>query len=75
MPDSLQDLFDQDTEARAFYDSLPMFIRHKIDAEADGIQSKAELSGRANDHMRSALGLEQYKSMFEDETDSPIDLM
>ena len=75
MPDSLRELFDQDREARAFYDSLPLFIRDKIVLQASEIQNKEELSGLANEYMRDALKLDQYTAIFEDETDSDADLL
>lgn len=74
MPDSLQDLLDTDREAQAFFDSLPMFVRDQMRLNAMNIQTKEELSGRANQAMHDSLQLEQYKPIFEDETDSRIDL-
>lgn len=74
VPDSLQDLFDKDQEAYAFFQSLPMFVQDQIRANAENIQSKEELSGMANNAAREALMLDPYKPMFEDETDSKIDL-
>lgn len=74
MPDSLQDLFDTDQEAYAFFQSLPMFVQDQLRASATRIQTKEELSGMANDIARAGLRQEQYQPMFEDETDSQIDL-
>lgn len=75
MSDSLRDLFEKDREAQDFFDSLPMFIQDQIQSRAHSVQTKEELSGLANQAMHDALLLEQYKPMFEDETDSDIDLM
>lgn len=75
MPDSLDDLLDNDREAYAFFQSLPMFVRDRLMENADTIQTREELSGFANDAMRDALSLEQYEPIFEDETNSDIDLM
>lgn len=75
MPDSLQDLFSKDQEAYAFFRSLPMFVQDQIQANAANIQTKEELSGMANNVARDGLQLNQYQPMFEDETDSDIDLM
>lgn len=75
MPDSLQDLFNKDREAQEFFDSLPMFIQDQIRTNAGDIQSKQQLSGIANQAMHGGLLLGQYKPMFEDETDSRIDLL
>ena len=74
MPDSLRDLFDKDQEAYAFFQSLPMFVQDYIHRHAAGIQTKEELSGIAHHAAREGLRLDQYTPMFEDETDSGIDL-
>lgn len=75
MPDSLKDLFDKDQEAYAFFQSLPMFVQDQILIHAADIQTREELSGRANNIARNGLRQKQYKPMFEDETDSQIDLL
>ena len=74
MPDSLQDLFAKDQEAHAFFQSLPMFVQDHIRRHARGIQTKEELGGIAHTVAREGLQLGQYAPMFEDETDSDIDL-
>ena len=74
MPDSLQDLFDKDQEALAFFQSLPMFVQDHVRRHAGGIQTKEELSGIAHNAAREDLQFGQYAPMFEDETDSDIDL-
>jgi len=74
MPDSLSDLFDRDQDARNFFDSLPMFIQDQIQSNVRGITTREELSGVAHQIMHDGLLLDQYKPMFEDETDSEIDL-
>ena len=74
MPDSLRDLFDKDQEAHAFFQSLPMFVQDRIRRHEAGIQTKEELSGIAHNAAREGLQLRQYAPMFEDETDSDIDL-
>jgi len=74
MPSSLQDLFNQDQDAYAFFQSLPMFVQDHIKRHAHHIQTKEELSGMAHNAARQGLQLEQYAPMFEDETDSDIDL-
>ncbi|MEA4898328.1 hypothetical protein ACH6CV_11605 [Bacillota bacterium Meth-B3] len=75
MPDSLGELLTRDREARAFFDSLPMFIQDQARQSAACIETREELSGFANEAARSALKLPQYRPMFEDETDSGADLM
>lgn len=75
MPDDLQNLLDNDQEALAFFDSLPMFARDQVMHRAARITTREELSGVANQAMHDALQLEQYRPMFEDETDSKIDLL
>jgi len=74
MPNSLQDLFSQDQGAYAFFQSLPMFVQDHIKRHAHRIQTKEELSGMAHNAARDGLQLGQYATMFEDETDSDIDL-
>lgn len=75
MPDTLGELLARDREARAFFDSLPMFIQDQARNSAVRIETREELSGFANEAARSALKLPQYRSMFEDETDSKADLI
>lgn len=75
MPDSLDDLLTNDQEAQAFFDSLPMFIQDQLREEGEDITTKEALSGLANMAMSSGLKLDQYMPMFEDETDSEIDLL
>lgn len=52
-----------------------MFVQDQIQANAANIQTKEELSGMAHNAARDGLQLNQYRPMFEDETDSDIDLM
>ncbi len=75
MPNSLKALFDTDREAYAFFMSLPMFTKDQIRANAHQITDRAALSAMAHNASHDALKLEQYEPMFEDETDSEIDLM
>ena len=75
MPNSLQDLFDKDREAYAFFQSLPIFVQDQVKSRSKDIQTKEELSGIANNVMHDALLLDQYETLFEDETDSSIDMM
>ncbi|MGI6239545.1 MAG: hypothetical protein ACOYI5_07950 [Christensenellales bacterium] len=75
MPDNLPDLLEKDRDAYNFYHSLPMFIQDQLDARAPEIQSAAALSAFANQSMHDALLLDQYKPMFEDETESEIDFV
>lgn len=74
MPDSLQDLFDKDQEAYAFFQSLPMFVQDAVRRHAAGIQTKEELSGVAHNAAREGLQTEAYAPIFEDETTSDTDL-
>jgi len=74
MADSLRDLFAKDQEAYAFFQSLPMFVQDHIHRHAAGIQTKEELSGLAHNAAREGLQAGAYAPMFEDETDSDIDL-
>jgi len=74
VPDSLQDLFDKDQEAHAFFQSLPMFVQDHIKRHSRSIQTKEELGAIAHDAAREGLQLGQYAPLFEDETDSHIDL-
>jgi phytoene/squalene synthetase len=75
MPDDLQDLLEKDRDARAFFASLPMFARDQVVARSRQITNKEDLSGIANQAMHDAFQLDQYRTMFEDETDSDIDLI
>ncbi|NLG24652.1 MAG: hypothetical protein GX558_04805 [Clostridiales bacterium] len=75
IPDDLHDLLDSDQEALAFFESLPMFARDQVMHRAAQISTKEELGGVANQAMHDALQLDQYRTMFEDETDSKIDLI
>jgi len=74
MPDSLHDLFDKDQESYAFFRSLPMFVQDQIQANASRIQTKEDLGGMAHNAARDGLRLEQYQPLFEDETNSDVDL-
>ncbi len=73
MADNLPDLLEKDLEAQDYYTSLPMFVQDQVAARAGEIHTIADLSAFANESMRDALLLDQYKPMFEDETDSEID--
>ena len=75
MPDTLRDLLEGDREAYEFFQSLPMFVQDRMAERGDRIQTKEELSGLANEAMRDGLSLDQYAPVFEDETDSDVDLM
>ncbi|NLD59832.1 MAG: hypothetical protein GX647_09285 [Clostridiales bacterium] len=75
MPDNLRDLLEKDRDALDYYNSLPMFIRDRAGSHSEEIQTKADLSAYANQSMHDALLLDQYKPMFEDETDSDIDFV
>lgn len=74
MPDSLQDLLDSDREAAAYFQSLPMFVQDQIRAKPGAAQTREQLASLANNLARDGLRLPQYQSVFEDETDSNIDL-
>lgn len=73
MADNLQDLLEKDREALNFFRSLPMFIQDQTMDQSEKIQTIADLSAVANESMHDAFLLDQYKPMFEDETDSDID--
>ena len=75
MPDDLRDLLERDLDAREFFDSLPMFARDHVVRRASEIGTREMLSGVANQAMHDAFQLDQYRTMFEDETDSDIDLI
>jgi hypothetical protein len=74
MPDSLQNLFDNDREAAAFFATLPMFVQDQVRAKAEVVRTREELASLANNIAREGVKLSQYRSVFEDETDSEIDL-
>lgn len=74
MPDSLQELFSTDREAAAFFATLPMFVQDQVRARAEDVHSREELASLANNFARQGLKQSQYQPIFEDETDSRIDL-
>ena len=74
MPDSLQELFDNDREAAAFFATLPMFVQDQVRAMGTVVRTREELASLANNVARDGLKLSQYRTVFEDETDSEIDL-
>lgn len=75
MPDSLGDLLNRDSQSERFFHSLPMFIQDQLKRVGGQIQSREELGGLANEMMREGLKMDEYNTMYEDETDSDIDLM
>ena len=74
MLDPLQDLFDRDREAYAFFQSQPLFVQEHLRQNAANIQTREEMSGIANNAIRQELKRDEYLPMFEDETDSDSDL-
>lgn len=75
MADTLHDLLENDLDALDYFDSLPAFVQDQLMARAEEIQTIEEMSGYANQSMHDALLLDQYKPLFEDETDSELDLL
>lgn len=74
MSDSLRQLLNNDQEASAFFGSLPMFVQDRVRARADQVRTREELASLANNIARDGLRLSQYRGIFQDETDSDIDL-
>lgn len=67
-------LLETDGRAYEFFQTLPIFVQDAVREHADQIRTKAELSAYANQAISDGLSKQPYRNMFEDSTNSDIDL-
>ena len=71
----LEDLLDSDEKAFELFQSMPIYVQHKLREIPDSIRTREELSAYANKAMADGLTIDQYRTMFEDSSSNEIDFL
>jgi hypothetical protein len=71
----LDELLDSNHKASQLFQSMPIFVQHKLREMPDSIRTLEELSGYANKAVTDGLKLDPYMTMFEDSSNKPMDNM
>ncbi len=71
----LNELLETDEKAFDLFQSMPIYVQHKVREVSGEIRTREELSAYANKAMSDGLKLDQYRPMFEDSSGNEIDFL
>lgn len=75
MEPNLNALLESDRKAYELFQSMPVYVQHKLREIPEAIRTREELSGVANKLMADGLKQDPYRRMFEDSSSNPIDFL